>query len=643
MASGSITNQSTPHQTANPTRPNQQTLPTRKSPRRQPPSRASSDPKGAPKGQLEQFLWNIISAGQPEQISRAAFRQLVIEQTEAVGACHVIRDNEGDWDVKPSDATGRLPRRNDFGEELESVCESAFSRRSPQIHRPKGIEDMQAILIPIANFGARPEVLLALSPNTADMGQTLSKLTRIGNGMQIWLKSNQSHKSDWKLGSLATLVELVSNIEDTTHKTAAAEVIANDLARHLGCKAAVGIFDRGKQRLAAVSGVTKINRATRQAWAFQQVANEAQLRQNEGVIPVDDDSDDMLLLAHKQLASRLQVESVRSKILETSNGKVIGSLVLAGEIALIKTERMKKFLDASAPRIASAVSVVQRGERSWLARRIAQIPNWIRKTKTIIGLTSALTLLLLMCCKFTYRVRCDCVIQPTDRRFAVAPFDGLVQQTHVKPGDHVQAGQVLASMDGRSIRWELSGIAAEREQSRKTHEMELANRNVSEAMLAQLDDQRLAARQNVLSFQESNLDIRSPVAGIVLSGSPEKNNASSVTTGDTLFEVASIDTLNLEICIPANNIAHVEQGMEMKIWIDGYEDKPLTGKVNRIYPRSEIRNSENVFVAEFMIDNSERIFRPGMKGLARIDSHPRPLAWNLFHRHYEYVVAHWLN
>ena len=65
----------------------------------------------------------------------------------------------------------------------------------------------------------------------------------------------------------------------------------------------------------------------------------------------------------------------------------------------------------------------------------------------------------------TYRVRCNVAIEPATRRFAVAPFDGLVSIAFAEPGDWVKQGEVLAEIDGRSIRWELSGVSAERRQS----------------------------------------------------------------------------------------------------------------------------------------------------------------------------------
>jgi len=90
-------------------------------------------------------------------------------------------------------------------------------------------------------------------------------------------------------------------------------------------------------------------------------------------------------------------------------------------------------------------------------------------------------------------------------------------------------------MDGRTIRWELSGVEAEREQSLLTRESELFQRNIPKAILAELEYDRLIAQQSVLKYQRDNLDITSPVDGVVLSGSLERAEAASVETGQVLF------------------------------------------------------------------------------------------------------------
>jgi biotin carboxyl carrier protein len=240
----------------------------------------------------------------------------------------------------------------------------------------------------------------------------------------------------------------------------------------------------------------------------------------------------------------------------------------------------------------------------------------------------------------TYRVRCNCVLEPAYRRYAVAPFDGLVASGFAEPGDVVQTGDVLAEIDGRNIRWELSGVTAERLSSLRQREIELVDENIPELFLAELDNEKHLAEEAILNIKKDGLQIRSPIDGVVLSGSLERSEASSVKTGDVLFEVGSTEEMKIQIEIPADEVSQIGVGQAAKIWVEGNEDFPLETEISRIHPRSVIRDAKNVFIAEVKFENKDTRFRPGMKGVVRIDGYQRSLGWSLFHKPIDYIRSH---
>jgi hypothetical protein len=582
-----------------------------------------------------------ISDADPLQV-RNGFRQLALESTGAVGVCHVIRDAEGVWMLDPRHLTGRVPAPLEFSDNLSDLCLSALTRKSTQVQSLDTIKNCQAMVAPVGPVGGVQEVFLIVLPQTADTGAALVLLEKIVHTFRFWCQSRGSAANQWKLTSLAAMIELVSKIETCETVTKASSLIASELARQLGCTVAIS-GGRTNRKLKAISDASKLSRSSQRVRMFQQALSESIVRGEAGVWPARSEQQDVLLLAHKQLAGNAQVDCVRSIPLTTPDEKTVGALVLTGSEQVVGSERCEQFLNATAPRIANALAMVARAERSLVTRALCAIPRFVLKIKTLLILAAFAAIVALMFVPMNYRVRCACIVEPVHRRFAVAPFDGLIQQGFVKPGDRVTAQQTLAEMDGRNVRWELAGVTAERRQAVKEHEIELAKRNVSKAMLAQLEDERLAARQNVLEFQQQNLKIVSPIDGVVLSGSLERSEAASVSTGDVMFEIAPLSPLKIEVEIPAEELAQIEQGMPVTVWIDGQEQTPLEGKLARIYPRSELRNSANVFVAEFEFDNSSGQVRPGMNGTARIDAHQRPLGWNLFHKPYDYISSRCFN
>ena len=95
--------------------------------------------------------------------------------------------------------------------------------------------------------------------------------------------------------------------------------------------------------------------------------------------------------------------------------------------------------------------------------------------------------------------------------------------------------------------------------------------------------------------------------------------------------------MRIEVAVPSTEIAQVQVGFPAKIWIDGQEDEPITGKISKIRPRSETRDADNVFIAELEFANEDERLRPGMKGSVRLDCERRSLGWSLFHKPINYV------
>ena len=125
-----------------------------------------------------------------------------------------------------------------------------------------------------------------------------------------------------------------------------------------------------------------------------------------------------------------------------------------------------------------------------------------------------------------------------------------------------------------------------------------------------------------------------------MSGSLERSEAASVRKGEVLFEIGPTDQMRVEIAIPAEDISQVRPGNNVKIWIEGREEIPLTAEIKSIHPRSETRDAKNVFIAKIEFENEDNQFRPGMKGTVRIDGERRSLGWSMFHKSFNYVRSH---
>ena len=577
-----------------------------------------------------------VNARTDEQQLRETFRNIILEHTEGIGVGHVVMDEFSNWDLAPQNTSGRVPRRNDFVEKFASCCNTTVQRGSIQIEKFLGLD---SIYVPIQIGSSRPEVLLLLTEE-ANTPHALFVLEIAVAYLSLWLKEIRTSRSTWKLTSLAALIELVSQIESQPSADNACQVAASELARYLNCgTVAIALLHKGRFKAHALSDNGDVNRHS-EAWrAFETTLNEALLRNEKATWPSESEQSRHLLLAHEQLAKQIGCGAVHSRPLKSVDDSVVGAIVLTGEKELIQGDRLPNFLDAASPRIASALSVVQRAEQTRWQKIKSSVKSQLQTVKGRVWYGAAAVVVGLMLMPVPYRVRCGCQTETTTKRYAVAPFDGLVKRGFVRPGDIITAGQLLAEMDGQQIRLELASVVADANKSRKQREIELSSRNVSASLLAGFETERLQAKQQQLEAQQEHIEIRSPLDGVVVSGSLEKSEGASVRTGDVLFEVAPLESLKIDVAIPASEIAHVRVGDHTRVWIDGMESKSFSGNIERIHPQSELRDGRNVFVAEVTVENQHQLLRPGMQGHARVDGPSRPLAWNLFHKPWNYVTS----
>ena len=236
-----------------------------------------------------------------------------------------------------------------------------------------------------------------------------------------------------------------------------------------------------------------------------------------------------------------------------------------------------------------------------------------------------------------YRVNCDCRVQPTARRFVAAPYHGILEKSLVEAGEIVTEGQVVARMDGRQLRIELAGLEAEYKGARRKSDSSRAIGEVAQSQIAKMEMRRLAAQIELTKTRMQDLEVRSPIDGIIVSGDLEKAQGAPLETGQTLFEVAPLEKMVAEIGVPESEIQYINQDDSVKLKLNAFPFQSWSGKVERIHPGTEVIDDQTVFVTEVELDNEQGLLKPGMEGAAKISTHWTPLGWNLFHNTWENI------
>jgi len=541
---------------------------------------------------IDQQILKLVGSNFNEKTIRTKLLQIALSCDGAIGACFLTKDAQGQWAPAISHPTvGRIPNRQEFATKLSDKCDDVAGATSVKIEKLPSLKNSPALLAPLRPRKSSPEILLIVVRSQIHAISATASGQKLASSLQLWLNGRDAADADWQVYALSAIIELIGKIENQSTPRSAAEEAANLLANRIGCNSvAIGLYRRNKLQLEAISGVSKIDMGSDLSRNYMQALVESTTRKQPGLHPAANGNNNFLLQAHKQLAGFAQCEAVYSQPLVCDDDTVIGAIVMTGTRAVLQSTQVERFSNTAAPAISNALRVVDRAKHSTIARTKVYLKRKVSLAKRVLALGLVVGFVWLMFLPITYRVRCNCVTEPVSRRFAVAPFDGQISVGHAEAGDFVESGQVLAEMDGQTIRWELSGVTAEREQSLRTREIKLFERNVPEAILSELEHKRLVSEEEIWNYKKDHLQIKSPIDGI-----------------------------------------------PVKVWIDGQEDEPIEGEIMKIHPRSETRDAKNVFIAEIEFPNEDERLRPGMKGSVRIDGEERSLGWSLFHKPMNYV------
>lgn len=439
----------------------------------------------------------------------------------------------------------------------------------------------------------------------------------------------------------AAILDLNSRVARADGLTAASRVLVEQVAAHLKFDRVALAWRRSTGcALRAISGTPHFDSRSETSVLLQAVADEAASRGTDGSWPPIGSMNRHALLAHRRWVETARVDAVATFVMHDSS-RVAGVLVVSGSRAAVQDAAHVRFLRTTADCLVSTLSLTARAEGSWLRRSWSAVRHAVGRRAFAAMTVLAVIVVAALALPMPYRMSARCVIEPMQRRFVVAPHQGLIEASLVQPGDVVRAGQTLARMDGREVRWELAGLEADHRQAQQQRDSSLARGELGKSELARLEVEQLDAKLGLLRRRESLLELKSPLDGVVLSGSLEKLLSAPVETGQVLFEIAPLDQLRVEVATPAADYRHIAVGDAVELRFDGRLSEPINGTLARIRPRSEIRDSADVFVAEVELPNLNDSLRPGQRGHAVVSGPRHPLAWNLFHKAFDRVRT-WL-
>ncbi len=226
-----------------------------------------------------------------------------------------------------------------------------------------------------------------------------------------------------------------------------------------------------------------------------------------------------------------------------------------------------------------------------------------------------------------FRVTAPFTFEAVTQRTVAAPFNGFLMTVNVEPGDAVNAGDVLATLDTAELRLQLAQAMAEQRTFMKQADIARREHKAVEVQIAEARAAEQQARIDLLTFQINHAELKAPVAGTVVTGDLKQKLGAPVSKGDALFEVAPLAALRAVLRVPDDDIAFVRAGQPgaLAAALDPGRAVPFT--VEQVNPIAEVIAEQNVFRVKAELADKPAWLRPGIEGIAKIDAGRASIAW----------------
>ena len=243
----------------------------------------------------------------------------------------------------------------------------------------------------------------------------------------------------------------------------------------------------------------------------------------------------------------------------------------------------------------------------------------------------AVALLAAIFVKVDYRVSGDATLEGVIRRSIVAPFDGYIAAAEVRPGDQVEQGARLVTLDDRELRLQRLDLEARVAETARQIDEALGQRDPAKVNILSARRDQIRAQLTEVVGNLERTELVAPFAGYIVSGDKSQSVGAPVRRGDTLYELSPLDNFRVAIDVPQAEFADVEAGQEGQLVLSSLPFDRFSFTIERLAPLATAHDGKTVFRVEARLHEASKLVRPGMQGVAHVSTGPRRLGWIYTH------------
>jgi len=266
-------------------------------------------------------------------------------------------------------------------------------------------------------------------------------------------------------------------------------------------------------------------------------------------------------------------------------------------------------------------------------KRIWEYVNW-----RTISYALPLLLLFTLLIRVPLRVVAPCEVVPKDSYIVTAPLNGIISRINVKPGQHVNHGDLLYEYDPRVPIQELK-VAEKQVLMTKAEVNRVTASSLEEhqqlADLATLNI-KLQKAQLDLAFAQNNfkeLTGKAPISGVALIDNPDEWQGKPVKLGEKIMLIADPNQTKVRMWIPENDNIQIDKSIPVRVYLNPNPETNYYVKLNFISHEANLTEKHvSSFEAEGDWVGNHEGARLGVKGSAVLYGEKVSLFYYLFRK-----------
>jgi multidrug efflux pump subunit AcrA (membrane-fusion protein) len=224
----------------------------------------------------------------------------------------------------------------------------------------------------------------------------------------------------------------------------------------------------------------------------------------------------------------------------------------------------------------------------------------------------------------------------TEKRSVSAPFEGVIEDVFVKPGDTVAQGAPLLKLRTRELILQWSDAkkkAAKARAEAAKFGLGSAPEKQAEAQAALREAEAAEAEAALLADRIERATVKAPIAGEVFTGGDLREKiGATVKLGDPIMDIGDPTKLRAELLVPERDIQEISVGMKGTLATNAMPGESHPFLIDTIVKEGKPKEGENLFLVYATLKSTDPAWRPGMQGEAHVDIERRRFIWIYTHR-----------